>query len=233
MRLPDLNSFITWLEVSVRSHCTQLGWCAEVSARPGDPTQVTPPPCPALAQPGGSHRQRAVPWGGGQEQEGDSAGLVCVKAGQEEGARPQVDQTPAPRNTHTYPLKVKNTLSSSAAGREEEVCLLGMELGLVTGLNSRLSRERELNSCVIHTADPKQVSGDSGKRGAVSPEPGEEPSWPAVILGAPASGPAEAARPQKASEKVEWTPRFWTGQPVYARPPVSIHVPRAFCSSVY
>lgn len=31
-------------------------------------------------------------------------------------------------------------------------------------------------------------------------------SWSSVILGAPASGPAKAARPQKASEKVERTP---------------------------
>ena len=80
---------------------------------------------------------------------GDSAGLVCVKVGQEEGARPQVDQMPVPPNTHTHTHththtpKMKTTLSSSAAGREKEVCLLGMELGLVTDLNSRFSRERE------------------------------------------------------------------------------------------
>ena len=101
MRLPSLNSCVSWLEVSVRSHCTQLGWCEEVLALPGDPPQVTPHPVlplPSLVAVTDNGQCHGEVGGTG----GDSAGLVCVKAGQEEGARPQVDQTPVPPNTHTH-----------------------------------------------------------------------------------------------------------------------------------
>ena len=178
MRLPSLNSCVSWLEVSVRSHCTQLGWCEEVLALPGDPPQVTPHPVlplPSLVAVTDNGQCHGEVGGTG----GDSAGLVCVKAGQEEGARPQVDQTPVPPNTHTHththPEDENHAVQLCSWQRKGS---LSARNG--AWISDRLeqpvqSRERELNSsCIIHTADLNQVLGDSWKGGAVSPEPGEE-----------------------------------------------------------
>ena len=70
---------------------------------------------------------------------GDSAGLVGQGWA---GRRSQAIGGPdVPPPVHTNTPKMKTTFGSTAGG-EEEVCLLGMELGLVTDLNSRFSRER-------------------------------------------------------------------------------------------
>ena len=181
MRLPNLNSFISWLEVSVRSHCTQLGWCEEVSALPGDPTQVTPPPLrPALAQPGGSHRQRAVPWGGGWEREATLPGLCVSRLGRKKGPGHRWTRCPSPpththTHTHTHPEDENHAVQLCSWQRKGS---LSARNG--AWISDRLeqpvqSRKRELNSfCIIHMADLNQVLGDSWKRGTVSPEPGEE-----------------------------------------------------------